>query len=154
MTRPLTLEQESINIMESLKLIHKGVIQNMNHLFWLNKQFKCITHHILKKRHNNTNWLVVIKTKARSTIDARGYAISQTQAYQEVENVQVLPVTLEVEQIDNLRDNGSNFEEVDDDPTNDGSTNDEVESEELEEFYYSDSTNEDIPADYVGSDDD
>jgi hypothetical protein len=31
-----------------------------------------------EKRRDNTNWLVVIKTKARSTIDARGYAISQT----------------------------------------------------------------------------
>ena len=104
-----------------------------------------------EKRRDNRNWLVVIKTKVRSTIDSKSYAISQTHAYQVVKNVQVLPITPKVEQIDNLRDNDSNFDEINDDPTNDRSTDDEVESEE---FYYSDSINEDNPTDYVGSDDD
>lgn len=106
-----------------------------------------------EKRRDNSNWLVVFKTKARSTIDARGYEISQTRAYQEVENVQVLPVT-QVEEIDNLINNDNNFEEVDDDSTND--TN--LENEESdEEFYDSDSTNEGSDDDAMGneeSDDD
>jgi len=53
----------------------------------------------------------------------------------------VLPVTPKVEQIDNLLDNDSNFEEVDEDPTNDtnledeGSTDDEMENEEFDEEF-------------------
>ena len=55
--------------------------------------------------------------------------------------MQVLPVTPKVEQIDNLLDNDSNFEEVDEDPTNDtnledeGSTDDEMENEEFDEEF-------------------
>lgn len=60
-----------------------------------------------EKCRDNSKWLVVIKIKARSTIDARGYEISGTRANQEVENLQVLPVIGEVEQIGSLRDTPS-----------------------------------------------
>ena len=114
-----------------------------------------------ERTRDNSNWLVVIKTKARSTIDARGYEISETYAYQEVESVQVLPVSPDIEQIGSLQDADNTFEEVDGDQSNatnsddEAPTDDEMENEDLEVDYDdSDSPNEDVPNDYLESDDD
>ncbi|KAJ1422593.1 hypothetical protein SESBI_12940 [Sesbania bispinosa] len=82
---------------------------------------------------------------------------SPTHAYQENENVQVLPVIPELEQIDNLRDNDNGFEEVyggylvnDTNVVDETPFEDEMEGEELveeseEEYDESDSTNDDVP---------
>lgn len=113
-----------------------------------------------EKRRDNSNWSVVIKTKARSTIDARGYEISHTHAYQEVENVEVFSVIPETEEITNLRDKNDTFEVVDGSQVNgtysdeENSVDNEMENEEVEEEYDDSSTNEDVPDDYVEYDND
>lgn len=103
-----------------------------------------------ERRRDNSNWWVVIKTKARSIVEESGYERSPAHAYQENENAGVLPVIHEIEEINNLRDDDNDYEEEDEILMDERDENEEAE----EDFDDSDSTREEVLEGYVESDDD